>query len=64
MKLGKQARFEPRTIVVVAEEKGKLAENPILRDNELEKIPDVCQKFGILCVTHLEMFKTEGFRFY
>jgi len=64
IKRRKQARFEPRTIVVVAEEKGKLAENPILRDNEIEKIPDVCQKFGILCVTHLEMFKREGFRFY
>ena len=64
MKLVKQARFEPRSIAVVAEEKGKLAENPILRDNEIEKIPDVCQKLGIPCITHLEMFKREGFRFY
>ena len=64
IKQGKQARFEPRTIVVVAEEKGKLGENPILRDNEIEKIPDVCLKLGIPCITHLEVFKREGFRFY
>ncbi|MCK9580841.1 MAG: DUF4411 family protein [Methanoregula sp.] len=64
MKLAKQARFETRTIVVVAEEKGKLGENPALRDAEIEKIPDVCEKLGIPCVTHLEMFKREGFRFY
>src|SRR5208283_1458123 len=64
MRMEKQARLEPRTIVVVAEEKGKLVENPILRDNEIEKIPDVCQKLGIPCITHLEMFKREGFRFY
>ena len=64
IKQGKQARFEPRTIVVVAEEKGKLVENPGLRDSEIEKIPDVCQKLGIPCITHLEMFKREGFRFY
>jgi hypothetical protein len=64
IKLARQTRFEPRTVVVVAEERGKLAENPILRDNEIEKIPDVCLKMGILCVTHLEMFKREGFRFY
>jgi hypothetical protein len=64
MKLGTQARFEPRTIVVVAEEKSKLAENADLRDAEIEKIPDVCRKFGIPCLSHLEMFKREGFRFY
>lgn len=64
MKLGKQSRLIPNTIVVVAEEKGKLGGNPALRDNEIEKIPDVCQKFGITCITHLEMFKREGFRFY
>lgn len=64
MKLGKQSHFEPRTVVVVAEEKSKLAGNPALRDNEIEKIPDVCLKFGIPCITHLEMFKNEGFRFY
>ena len=64
MKMEKQARFEPRTIVVVAEERGKLGENPGLRDNEIEKIPDVCLKLGIPCITHLEMFKREGFRFY
>lgn len=64
MKLGKQSRFVPHTIVVVAEEKSKLAGNPALHDNEIEKIPDVCQKFGIPCITHLEMFKREGFRFY
>jgi len=64
MKLEKQSRFVPHIIVVVAEEKSKLAGNPDLRDNEIEKIPDVCQKFGIPCITHLEMFKREGFRFY
>ena len=64
LKLGKQARLEPRTIVVVAEEKGKLGENPGLRDNEIEKIPDVCEKLGIPCIGHIEMFKREGFRFY
>jgi hypothetical protein len=64
MKMEKQARFEPRTIVVVAEERGKLGENPGLRNNEIEKIPDVCLKLGIPCITHLEMFKREGFRFY
>ncbi len=64
MKLAKQTRFEPRTIVVIAEEKSKLAENPGLRDSEIEKIPDVCQKLGIPCASHLEMFKREGFRFY
>lgn len=64
IKLARQARFEPRVIVVVAEEKHKLADNPGLRDNEIEKIPDVCEKLGITCVTHLEMFKREGFRFY
>jgi len=64
MKLGRQAGLEPRRIVVVAEEKGKLTGNPALRDNEIEKIPDVCQKFGIPCITHIEMFKREGFRFY
>ena len=64
MKLEKQSRFVPHIIVVVAEEKSKLARNPDLRDNEIEKIPDVCQKFGIPCITHLEMFKREGFRFY
>jgi Domain of unknown function (DUF4411) len=64
MKLEAQGSFEPRTVVVVAEERGKLAENPELRDAEIEKIPDVCEKFGIGCVTHLEMFKREGFRFY
>jgi len=64
MKLEKQSRFVPHTIVVVAEEKSKLAGNPALRDNEIEKISDVCQKFGICCITHLEMFKREGFRFY
>jgi hypothetical protein len=64
MKLAKQSRFEPRTIVVVAEEKSKLAGNPGLRDAEIEKIPDVCEKLGISCLSHLEMFKREGFRFY
>ena len=64
MKLAKQARLEPHTVVVVAEERGKLGENPALRDAEIEKIPDVCEKLGILCVTHLDMFKREGFRFY
>jgi hypothetical protein len=64
MKLGRQTRIEPCTIVVVAEESGKLMKNPSLRDAEIEKIPDVCQKFGIPCVTHLDMFKREGFRFY
>ena len=64
MNLGKQSRFTPHTIVVIAEEKGKLAGNPALRDDEIEKIPDVCQKFGIPCIRHLEMFKREGFRFY
>jgi hypothetical protein len=64
MKLGKQSRFEPRTVVVVAEEKSKLAENADLRDAEIEKIPDVCRKFGIPCLSHLEMFKREWFRFY
>ena len=64
IKLARQTRFEPRIIVVIAEEKHKLADNPGLRDNEIEKIPDVCEKLGITCVTHLEMFKREGFRFY
>jgi hypothetical protein len=64
MKLEKQGSFEPRTVVVVAEERGKLRENPELRDAEIEKIPDVCQKFGIGCVMHLDMFKRERFRFY
>jgi hypothetical protein len=64
MKLAKQARLTPLTIVVVAEERGKLDGNPGLRDNEIEKIPDVCQKFGIPCIGHIEMFKREGFRFY
>jgi hypothetical protein len=64
MKLAKQSHFEPRTVVVVAEEKSKLAGNPDLRDAEIEKIPDVCQKIGIPCISHLEMFKREGFRFY
>ncbi|MDD1703323.1 MAG: DUF4411 family protein [Methanoregula sp.] len=64
MKLAKQSRFEPRTVVVVAEEKSKLAGNPGLRDTEIEKIPDVCVKLGIPCLSHLEMFKREGFRFY
>jgi hypothetical protein len=48
----------------VAEEKSKLAGNPGLRDAEIEKIPDVCEKIGIPCLSHLEMFKREGFRFY
>jgi len=64
MKLVKQSRFEPRTVVVVAEEKSKLVGNPGLRDAEIEKIPDVCVKLGIPCLSHLEMFKREGFRFY
>jgi hypothetical protein len=64
MKLEAQGSLGPRTVVVVAEERGKLAENPNLRDAEIEKIPDVCEKFGFGCVTHLEMFKREGFRFY
>lgn len=64
MILGKQSRFVPHIIAVVAEEKCKLAGNQDLRDSEIEKIPDVCQKFGIPCITHLEMFKREGFRFY
>jgi hypothetical protein len=64
MKLAKQSRFDPHTIVVIAEEKSKLIENPGLRDSEIEKIPDVCQKLGIPCFSHLEMFKREGFRFY
>jgi hypothetical protein len=64
MKLRKQSRFVPHAIVVVAEEKSKLGGNPILRDDEIEKIPDVCQKLGIPCISHLEMFKKEGFRFY
>jgi hypothetical protein len=64
MKLAKQSRFEPHTIVVIAEEKCKLTENPALCDNEIEKIPDVCQKLGIPCFSHLEMFKRESFKFY
>lgn len=64
LKLAKQSCFEPRTVVVVAEEKSKLDGNPDLRDAEIEKIPDVCQKCGIACIGHLEMFKQEGFRFY
>lgn len=64
IKLAKQSRFEPRTVVVVTEEKSKLAGNPGLRDAEIEKIPDVCEKLGIPCLGHLEMFKREGFRFY
>lgn len=64
MKLAKQSRFEPRTVVVVAEEKSKLTGNPGLRDAEIEKIPDVCEKLGIPCLSHLAMFKREGFRFY
>jgi hypothetical protein len=64
MKETRQGRFEPLSVVVVAEEKSRLAGNPDLRDNEIEKIPDVCQKLGIACIGHLEMFKREGFRFY
>lgn len=64
MKLAKQSHFEPRTVVVVAEEKSKLPGNPDLRDAEIEKIPDVCEKLGITCIGHLEVFKREGFRFY
>lgn len=64
MKLEKQGSLERRTIVVVAEERGKLAENPRLRDDEIEKIPDVCEKLRMRCETHLDMFKREGFRFY
>jgi hypothetical protein len=64
MKLANQSRFDPWIPVVVAEEKCKLVDNPDLRDNEIEKIPDVCQKMGITCIGHLEMFKREGFRFY
>jgi len=64
LKINQQARLIPHTIVVVAEEKSRLIQNPALRDEEIEKIPDVCQKIGIRCITHLEMFKKEGFRFY
>jgi len=64
LKAERQHTLNPRIITVVAEEKSKLAKNPALRDEEIEKIPDVCQKFGIPCISHLEMFKNEGFKFY
>jgi len=64
LKVMRQSTLNTRIISVVAEEKSKLAKNPTLREEEIEKIPDVCQKLGIRCITHLEMFKQEGFRFY
>ena len=54
----------PQEIVVVAEEKSKLAKNPVLREEEIEKIPDVCSRLDIPYISHIEMFKNEGFRFY
>lgn len=64
IKMRRLHSLTPQEILVVAEEKSKLAENPDLRDAEIEKIPDVCQKFGIPCRSHLEMFKREGFKFH
>jgi hypothetical protein len=64
MKMRRVRSLAPREIVVVAEEKSMLAKNPDLREEEIEKIPDVCSRMDIPCVGHLEMFKGEGFRFY
>lgn len=64
MKMERQRTLNRRIIMVVAEEKSKLAKTPALREEEIEKIPDVCLRLGVPCINHLEMFKNEGFRFY
>ena len=64
IKMRKLRSLGPREIAVVAEEKSMLAKNPAIREEEIEKIPDVCSRMGVPCVGHLEMFKREGFRFY
>ena len=64
IKMRRTQPLSPREVVVVAEETSKLASNPILREEEIEKIPDVCSRLGVPCIGHLEMFKREGFRFY
>jgi hypothetical protein len=64
MKMRRVRSLSPREVVVVAEEKSMLAKNPALREEEIEKIPDVCSRLNVPCMGHLEMFKREGFRFY
>jgi hypothetical protein len=64
MKMRRVRSLIPQEIMVIAEEKSKLAKIPGLSEAEIEKIPDVCSRMDIPCITHLEMFKKEGFRFY
>lgn len=50
--------------IVVSDEKSDLIKNPKLPFSQIKKIPDVCDFFKLKCINHLEMFKTEGFRFH
>ena len=64
IKMQRQRSLVQRKVVVVPEETSILAKNPGLREEEIEKIPDVCSRLGVACTGHLDMFKREGFRFY
>jgi hypothetical protein len=50
-------------ITVVTDEKGKLTSNPNLHENNMKKIPDICDKYGIACCDHFGMFRQEGWSF-
>lgn len=58
-----QRSLVPQVITVVTDEKGKLETNPKLHEKNLKKIPDVCEKCGIVCTDHFGMFRKEGWTF-
>jgi hypothetical protein len=61
---GPQQALISHNPIVVSDEKSDLVKNPKLPFSQIKKIPDVCSHFELKCINHLEMFKTEGFRFH
>lgn len=58
-----QRSLVPHIITVVTDEKGKLGTNPKLHEKNMKKIPDVCEKLGIVCTDLFGMFRKEGWMF-
>ena len=58
-----QRELVPHIITVVTDERGKLGTNPKLHENNMKKIPDVCEKYGIECMDHIGIFRKEGWMF-
>jgi hypothetical protein len=59
-----QSRLSRREIFVVTDEKSDLFKNPKLPSSQIKRIPDVCGMFKLNCISHLELFKIERFRFH